>query len=262
MIRSVRAEVYRLMQPGWLLGGTGTMSALVGLFTLLVFVNVPAAPQPDGPPFPPLDAFGAADGLAAGFTFGQQMIALITLVVFAANVAGEFSRGTVKMLLVAEPRRTNLLLGKTAALTVWTVASSLVAFLVQGVVGAATLTARGVDVSAWWSLDAVVASAEVFANITVGAVGWGLIGFFLGVLTRRTAAAIGIGLGLVLIAENLVDALWPEVGRWLPGHVFQAVASGGSAAEPYWVAAAAAAAYAVGLLVVSLALFHRSDVQA
>lgn len=81
-----------------------------------------------------------------------------------------------------------------------------------------------------------------------------------GVLTRSTPLALGIGLAWLAPLEHLIQLNWSEAGNWLPGLVFDAVAAGGTTTTTYLHALTTALAYAALALAVGTASFLRRDV--
>lgn len=63
-------------------------------------------------------SLGQAGGATEAFSIGVSGAGILVLVLFIANVAGEFSQGTFRTLLMRQPRRVGLLAGKMAALLV------------------------------------------------------------------------------------------------------------------------------------------------
>src|SRR5204862_28137 len=65
---------------------------------------------------PSLATLSTAAGLVQGLTIAGNFIGLISLVLFAQVIGGEYREGTLKVLLSHEPRRVHLLFGKLLAL--------------------------------------------------------------------------------------------------------------------------------------------------
>jgi ABC-type transport system involved in multi-copper enzyme maturation permease subunit len=99
------------------------------------------------------------------------------------------------------------------------------------------------------------------------------ITFFLAMLTRSTAAVIGIGLGYFLIAENLIGAILTSSGgnaekiaRYLPGvlvlrvsSVFQNGAIPSPLTSEFLLNLAGVALYTLVFFLLAAGLFHRQD---
>ncbi len=82
------------------------------------------------------------------------------------------------------------------------------------------------------------------------------IGVGVGALVRNQIAAVVAALAWTFVVEQLLVALWPEVGRWTPGGAASAVLQLGDLATtrgdllPVWGGALLLVAYAVVLSVV------------
>jgi hypothetical protein len=78
----------------------------------------------------------------------------------------------------------------------------------------------------------------------------------------RTAAAIAIGLTYLLVAENLLAAVWSGCDQWLPGQLLYALSKGGTSTVSYARALVLVGLYLVVAVGVAAALFRRRDVAA
>jgi ABC-type transport system involved in multi-copper enzyme maturation permease subunit len=99
-------------------------------------------------------------------TGSSQFIGAVFLALFAAAVAGEYGQGTLRNLLVRQPRRITVLAGKITALLVFTAVVLAVA-LIAGL-GAAYLIAPGQDVATdrWLSPDGLWAFGSGYVDVT------------------------------------------------------------------------------------------------
>jgi hypothetical protein len=89
---------------------------------------------------------------------------------------------------------------------------------------------------------------------------FGTVGMAVGVLTRSTPLALGIGLAWLAPLEHLIQLSWSGAGNWLPGLVFDAVAAGGTTITTYPRALITALACAAFALAVGALSFLRRDV--
>lgn len=139
------------------------------------------------------------------------------MALFASNLAGEFSKGTIRTLLVAEPARVKIIAGKIAALVSF-IALAVAATLAV-TIGAGALMAPGVGVetAAWWSADGLAAIATAYVNLTSAALVPALVGATIAVLTRSAAIAISTGVAWFILGEALVSAFWANLAEWGAG---------------------------------------------
>jgi hypothetical protein len=211
------------------------------------------------------DAVADASGWLIGVRGASSLLGIVALVLFASNIGGEYKQGTLRSLLAGEPRRLRLLGGKVVAL------SSLVAVAVAASVVAGLLAAFGfgalfgIDSSAWLSGDGLLAGLQAFVNVTIACIGWGVLGALLALLLRTSAAAIGIGVGYLLVGEALlsraiVAPVFDVEAAWFPGEVLRIFASGGGPGSTYLRAALLAALYVTAFAAAGATAFARRDV--
>lgn len=274
MIRAFRSEWVKFRRLGQLLGSWGTMVGFAIILTSILVLNAsdveetqPTQPGDAGPVIP-ISLLEAPRGLVFTFEAVGQLLGIIGLVVAAANLATEYTAGTLKVLLVREPRRGVLLAGKMAAVASFVTLGIALTLLVSVGLSALLASARGIATDAWWTQDGMAALGRAFANVTLAAWVWGLMGTMLAALFRSGFPAIGIGIGYPLVVEGLLGLAIPEVVKWMPGAALGAFTagetadalSGGRDALGYEAAAVLIAAYAAVFLVMSIVLVVRRDV--
>jgi ABC-type transport system involved in multi-copper enzyme maturation permease subunit len=257
MIRAIRSELTRLMNPALLLGGMGLMVFLGLLSTTVLFYTVgsgsSALPNTGGIT---LAALEASDGMFAGMQNFVGMLGVITLVVWAMGVTTDYSSGLIRLLVQAEPSRWRLLLGKVVALTAFTCVSMLVTVMVVMPAAPVIADMTGVSTDAWASgMAGTVVSG--YLHLTLSVLLWGVVGLFVGMVTKSSGIAIGIGIGYLMLFEGLAGMLLESAAKWLPGQVFGAIASGGTTDMSYGTALAIGAGYAVAALAASVVMSHR-----
>lgn len=119
-MRAFRSEWVKLSRRNTLLGFGGAIVGLTVLFTALAFLSVGGANvdldggQSDA--FVTAAVLSTSEGSAFAITNLASMLGVVALALFASNMAGEFNKGTIRMLFVTEPNRVKVLAGKLAAL--------------------------------------------------------------------------------------------------------------------------------------------------
>jgi ABC-type transport system involved in multi-copper enzyme maturation permease subunit len=275
MMRIIRSEWTKFLRPGQLLGSWGTMAGFVLLLTVLLLSNAKAgdvaSPADQGQRGPPSLSFSQFEVPAGGiFTFQAtgQLLGIITLVIAAANVATEYSAGTLKMLLVREPRRPLLLGGKLVALALFSAAGITLALVLSVGVSAAIAAARGIETSAWWTGDGWSAIGQAYANVVLASWVWLLLGAMLAVVFRSGFPAIGVGIAYPILVEPLLSLVAADAVKYMPGRVLQTLVAGHtgqafgdtSASLSYASAAVLAGAYALAFLAISVYAMSQRDV--
>jgi ABC-2 type transport system permease protein len=146
-----------------------------------------------------------AGTLLAGFPFFGGVFALM-LGVFA--LGSEYGWDTLKTLFTQRPRRLRVLAAKLAALGIVLVPFVLTLFAAGAVASYVIAQIEGAAVSwpsAWLLLRAIAAGWLILAA-------WAALGVLLGVLTRGTSLAIGVGILYALVIEGLLSAFADSVG--------------------------------------------------
>ncbi|MGY1725646.1 hypothetical protein ACI79J_01615 [Geodermatophilus sp. SYSU D01062] len=216
---------------------------VVGAFGWLAAATTPTAPDAD-----------AAVGVALiGFAFGQ--VVLVVLGVLA--VTSDLGSGMALSSLVAAPRRTRLLVAKTAVVAAW--AALLTALLVAAcALAARTLVAvpGGVplgDPDVLRSAGLQVAGAVLVTVLAAG----------LGAVLRSTAGALGVGVALVFVAPPALALAGGRTAELL-SQALPALRVGEEsflAVPTSWqMGLAVSAAWAVGAWVLGAGLVERRDV--
>jgi ABC-type transport system involved in multi-copper enzyme maturation permease subunit len=202
MTRHVAAELLALRKRAatWILLGVWTF---LGVFFAYV---VPYALDPE-------DATGGirqflpeslAGTLIDGFPFFGGVFALM-LGVFA--VGSEYGWDTLKLLFTQRPGRLRVFGAKLAALAIVLVPFVLVLFAAGAVASVVIAQIENAPVdfpSAWLLLRAIAAGWLIL-------IAWAALGVLLGVLTRGTSLAIGIGILYALVIEGLLSAFADSV---------------------------------------------------
>jgi ABC-2 type transport system permease protein len=207
MTRDVSAELLILRKRAgtWILLGIWT---LLGVFFAYV---VPYALDPE-------DATGGireflpeslAGNVIAGFPFFGGVFALM-LGVFAFG--SEYGWGTFKNLFTQRPNRWQVIAAKLAALGIALVPFVLTLFAASAVASYVIAQIENAPVhwpSAWLIVRAMGAGWLILAV-------WGALGALLGVLTRGTSLAIGVGILYGLVIEGLLSAFADSVNLLQP----------------------------------------------
>lgn len=258
----VRAELIRLRRPGLLLGWAGLVAVLCVLVNSVMFgIAQEQAPPAQGPgvSFPGLAELLEPGGLVAGLGAASSMLGVVTLSFWALTTAGDHATGLIRLLVAAQPSRGRLVLGKWLALATTTAAIVLLTVLVNVVAAPIAAGAAGLEPTTWGDdvlSRVVVAARDLYLTLLV----WGTIGLAIATLTRSAGIAIGVGVGWVLLIEQVIGAASESVGEWLPGAVMTALARGGTPDTSYAVALTTAAAYTLVAIVGAVVVFRRRNV--
>lgn len=199
------------------------------------------------------------DGFVHGVITASNLIGIVSLCVFAAVVGSEYSQGTLRNLLVRQPKRTRLLSGKFAALAAFFALAIILAVLVAAGVAFALGPAKGIHTSAWTSTTGLTDLGTTILHIYLASIGYGILGTALAVLLRSPALAVALGVAYALPGEAIINRLWNSGDRWLPGQLLSALAHGGTTTASYSRALITVSVYAAIVAAATLALFQRQD---
>jgi len=253
MIRAFRSELVKLRRRSMLLGAFG---ATLGFSVLGNILAVYRAGRENGLTVARLSQ---ADGYTAVLQRSEIFLGVVALGIVAIATAQEYSHGTLRNLLVREPRRIRLLAGKTLANLLFVAATVVVGMTVGLIVAELIAPSKGIDTAGWLGsgLGSTLGSA---GNVLLAVTGWGVFGAMLAIVLRSPAPAVVIGFAWALPVENLLTAAWSEVGHWLPGQQLAAIAARGNSVSGYTWALGLGAAFVVTAAVGSATLFARRDV--
>jgi len=259
MMRVIKSELIRLLRPSFIVGGIGLMAAFGVLATVIGFS---AAGQSGAGPaqyFPSETALAASDGFVSGLALASNLVGIVALAFWAIAVASDYGSGLIRLLVQAEPKRYRLLMGKLGALLVFTIAGTLAATLAAA--GTAYVIAPAMDVSrSAWGTDTLVTLLEAFRNLSLSTVVWGIIGFTIATITRSAGVSIALGVGYVVVFENMLLAIAKDAADWLPGATLTALASGGTPTIGFDTAIALGGAYALAGIIISSLIVQRREI--
>jgi ABC-type transport system involved in multi-copper enzyme maturation permease subunit len=259
VLRAVRSELIKLRRPRVLYGSLGALlgfTVLVSVLTVATAVDRPEA----GQQAVPTARLAEASGLTVGFSNASRLVGVVVLLLFLTAVTGEYGIGTLRTLLVRQPRRAVFLAGKLGALLIAMTAALAVALLVGMAAATVTAQARGLPTAAWFTGAGLACAAGTFGNTVLACAVYGAVGLAFGVLLRSTVLAVGVMLGWFVMAENIADNTWPDAGHWLPGLLAGAVMQGGTDTVSYQYAAVGSLGCVVVALAVAMVVFVRRDV--
>jgi ABC-2 type transport system permease protein len=202
MTRNVTAEllVLRKRAATWILFGLWTF---LGIFFAYV---IPYAVDPEGSPAG-LEQFlpeSLAGNLIAGFPFFGGVFALM-LGVFA--LGSEYGWGMPKTLFTQRPGRLRVLTAKLLALGIVLVPFVVALFAAGAVTSYVIAQVEGASVN--WPSAWLLARAMAAGWLTLAV--WAALGVLLGVVTRGTSLAIGVGILYALVIEGLMSAFADSV---------------------------------------------------
>jgi ABC-type transport system involved in multi-copper enzyme maturation permease subunit len=203
MIGSLSAEllVIRKRASTWILVGLFVLLAVLFGYLFPYFVEGDSGAPGAGEPLADLLPGDMVGNTLAGFPFFGGAIVLILGVL---TLGSDYGYGTLKTLFTQRPGRLQVLGAKLAAVGVVLWAFVLLDFAAAAICSG-LIAARENAPADWpdpWLLVKALAAAWFILAV------WATLGVLLGVLTRGTALAIGIGILYGLAIEGLFSAFF------------------------------------------------------
>jgi len=261
MFNVVKAEMRKLRRPTLFFGTMGAALFFTGLITSFIYLMIDS-PRGNGDRGRTIgrEVLQLASGSVNGFASVGGFLGIIALCVFAAQTAQEYTYGTLRNLLVRQPGRMKILIGKLISMVIFALIMISIAAIVSVAISYILAPGAKVNTDLWLTSAGYHAIFTTFVNVTVSVTAFGIVGMVLGLLLRSPISAISLGVLWLLIVENLLIAVKSSLQSWLPGAQLDAIASGGTLDLTYKHALTVGGIYvAVGATIASV-LFVRRDV--
>jgi ABC-2 type transport system permease protein len=202
------------------------------------------------------------NGLVIGVARASMLLGVVAFGIAASQVASEYSLGTLRQLLVRQPRRAVLLAGKMLGVITFLVLALCFAAIVALIVAVVAAHSRDVSTSAWFTGTGLGDLFRELGDLALATVGYSVLGMALGQFVRSAVAAVIIGFAWLVAVENIITRIVPSTQQWLPGASITAVASGGVEGVGYSHGLILGTVYVVVAITAAMAVFLRSDVTA
>lgn len=207
-LRTVRSTVWALIF---------TVASTIGIGALLTALTVS---RWDARPFREAAGFDPLLYSFAGVNLAQLAVGVLGVLVMTS----EYATGAIKLTLCATPQRRLLLAAKVATFSAVVAVVAVVSCVVTFLICQALLVPKhaGLSISDPGVARAVVGGAVHL--VMVGAIAVGV-----GALLRRTAGAVSLLFGVLLILPGLVSLLpapWhDDIGKYLPSSAAQSMSA-------------------------------------
>jgi len=261
MIRVILAESRKLRRPTLFLGTLGASLFFTGLTTTFLYLMIDSDQgNSDRGRQVGREVLNLASGSVFGFASVGGLLGIIALCVFAAQTAQEYTYGTLRNLLVRQPGRLRILLGKLIAMKIFALILVLISALVSIAISLLLAERAKVTTDLWFTAEGYQAIGQNLLNVSISVIYFGIVGMVLGLLLRSPISAISIGVLWLLIIENLIGAVKPETLDWMPGNQLATIAQGGTPELSYSHALTLGTSYVFLGAIVAAILFSRRDV--
>jgi ABC-2 type transport system permease protein len=259
IVAAFRSELVKLRRRNLLVGTYLGVAAAASLFAILLFAQAPAT---GGGDLPSLVQLARPDGLVHGVNRAAVLLGIVAFGIAATQIASEFTLGTLRQLLVRQPRRPVLLGGKYLAVLMFLLGAVVFSSVVATVAAFVMAHARHVPTSAWTSGAGITDLTRALGDLLLATVGFTTFGMVVGLLFRSSVTAIIVGFAYLLPIEAVVTRIAPHAASWLPGQLLQAVAAGGLSGVGFGHSLILSLFYLVVAGVVATVVFVRKDVTA
>ncbi len=227
ILASFLSEWIKLRRKTLLLSAFLGLAAAASLFVVLIFSNAPAHGTGGG--LPSLQQLGRPNGLVFGLTRATFLLGVVAFGTAAAQTASEYSLGTVRQLLVRQPRRVTLLMGKILAVVTFMVLATAFAAVIAFLAANVMAQSRNVSTSAWFTSTGFGDLLKALGNIELAVIGYSILGLVIGQFLRSAVAAVILGFAWLLVIEQFIlTRIVPGAAPWLPGISLSTIAGGGN----------------------------------
>src|ERR1700727_2393482 len=215
------SEWTKLRRPTLFLSTFLGLAAAASLFVVLLFSQASA----DGG-IVTLHQLAKPNGLVIGVARASILLGVVAFGIAASQVASEYSLGTLRQLLVRQPRRAVLLAGNILGVISFLVLALCFAAVIALIVAVAAAQARGVPTTAWFTGPGLGDLFRELGDLALAVIGYSVLGMALGQFVRSAVFAVIVGFAWLVAIENIVTRIVPSIQQWLPGQSILAVASG------------------------------------
>ena len=236
------------------------LAAAASVFVILLFSQAPATGHGGG--LPSLQQLARPNGLIVGVTRATMLLGIVAFGIAAAQTASEYSLGTLRQLLVRQPRRIVLLAGKMLGVITFLLLAFLFAAVIAFAVAVIMAHGRHVSTSAWFSGAGLGDLFRALGDIALAVAGYSILGLAIGQFLRSAVFAVIAGLAWIIAVENIIARIDPSTTKWLPGAALETVASGGTEGPSFSHGLLVGAAYLIVALIAAAVTFVRADVTA
>lgn len=260
ILAAFRSEWVKLRRPNLLVGTYVGLAIAASLFAVLLFAQAPISGNGGG--LPSLAQLARPNGLIHGVNRAAVLLGIVSFGIAATQIASEYSLGTLRQLLVRQPRRPILLAGKFLAVLTFMLGAVVFSSVVATVASVVMAHARHVPTAAWTSSVGIGDLTRALGDLLLATVGFTILGLVVGLLFRSSVTAIIVGFAYLIPVEAVVVRIAPHAATWLPGQLLQAVAAGGLAPDGFAHSLIVSIVYLLIACVAATVVFVRKDVTA
>jgi ABC-type transport system involved in multi-copper enzyme maturation permease subunit len=264
MTRIIHAELLRLVRrrPMVVAAASAFVFSIIATLTVFSTARDVAGGAPSRRAGTTVAALAGTGGGTEAFAVGASFVGFLVFVTVIALIATEFSGGTFRALVLRDPHRLRVIVGKLVGILL--VAAGVVALAEAFTFAMSLIVAPGHDVSTgpWFSIASLGAGLRDYVTVLGGVTGWAVFGTTLAVIFRSVPLALGVGFAWAGPFENIIVDSWQAGYRWFPGQVLASLIQGGTTELGIGRAVVTALVYTGVAAAASLVLVSRRDVTA
>lgn len=206
--------------------------------------------------------YSQTSGFRAILAHSTDFLAIVGLGFAAFAFSTEFSGGTLRNLLVRQPRRLTLFAGKSIVVAALIAAFVVLAYFASYPVALVTAPHYGVSTAAWTTPAGVGSLFAGGGDLVLSTLGYAVLGALLGLVLRSPAPAIVAGLAYVFAVEGLLTNSFASLSNVLFASQLDAIGHGGTADVGYASAIVVAGAWVAGFILFGGLDVRRRDIAA
>jgi ABC-2 type transport system permease protein len=261
ILAAFRSEWIKMRRRTLLFGTFGGLALAASFFSILTFTQAPSTGTGSAD-LPSLVALAQPNGLIHGMSRAVVLLGIVAFGIAASQIATEYSLGTLRQLLVRQPRRAVLLAGKYLGVVSFVVGAVVFAAFATGIVSIILAHARHVPVGAWFSGTGIKDLTRALGELLLATVGFTTLGLVAGLFLRSSVFAVIVGFAYLVPVESVIGRIIPAANRWLPGQLLAVVGQGGTTVSSFPRALIISLAYLAIFGALATYTFVRRDVTA
>jgi ABC-2 type transport system permease protein len=261
VIRTFQAEMLKLRRGRVIALAVLTVTAFaIATAAVVISTAEPAQGRPGFGQGTTTRSLSAPGGGTEVFTTGAAFAGTFLFVVFVGTIAAEFSRGTVRTMLLRQPGRARLLAGKLLALLTTAAVALAVAESLTWLVALVIAPTQDISTDDWTSLAAARHAAADYGAVLFWITGYAVFGLTLAVLVRSVPVALAVGIAWAGPVEHLLQDAWPPASRYFPGLLLEAFVADGTTEVSATRALVTITVYAAAAASLATVTFSHRDV--
>lgn len=207
-----------------------------------------------------VESLSGAGGGTEVFTSAVAFAGFFVFVLFTGAMAAEFSRGSFRTMLLAQPSRLRLLAGKLGALLASAAVVLAVGEILTWIVARLLAPSQDIATGDWVSFAGLGEGIADYGSLLFWVTGYAVLGTALAMVVRSVTVAMAIGIGWAGPFEHIVGESVELAGRLFPGLLLEQFVAGGTPDVSTTQAFFTVLAYVAVAAVIAGTSFVRRDV--